>query len=62
MSFVNAVFSPHMSVFSPHMSVFSPHMSAIGLQVIEFKYVFIPELIELIEQDRRYALFDENLE
>jgi len=45
MSFVNAVFSPHMS--------------AIGLQGIEVKRVFLPELIELIEQDRRYALFDE---
>ena len=58
MSFVNAVFSPHMSVFSPHMSVFSPHMSAIAAQASENKYVFCPELIELIEQDRRYALFD----
>jgi len=37
-------------------------MSAIGLQGIEVKRVFLPELIELIElieQDRRYALFDE---
>ena len=54
MSFVNAGFSPHMSVFSPHMSVINP-------QGIENKREFRPELKELIEQDRRYAFFDEIL-
>jgi hypothetical protein len=34
-------------------------MSLIKAQDAENKREFRPELIELIEQDRRYALFDE---
>lgn len=46
-----------MLLFSPHMLPFSPHMLPIASQVFENKYEFLPELIELIEQEGASRFF-----
>ena len=47
--------------FSLHFMPFSLHFMPIALYHTEKATLFRPELIELIEQERRYALFGKNM-
>ncbi len=56
-TFIDAQMSPVNACLRPHLSPKRPHLSPKTTQAHDFINKLLPELIELIEQERRYALF-----
>jgi hypothetical protein len=58
---VNKLFNPNFMPFSPNFMPFSPNFMPLTFLSLINKGFQRPELIELIEQERRYAFFGKNL-